>query len=93
MGNIECSTIFNPGEGSCKYLYYFSYIINGICMIVRTAFILIVSFQIFKKRQFGRMATIAKLSFLGYIVQWIILNIYFIYGVTTTKQLHYLAII
>ena len=65
-------------DTDCTTLFRVTYAFATISLIVYSVFLVIVSYKIFKRRQFMHMAKFAKISFLGYIVQCSLLMIYHI---------------
>ena len=60
-------------------------IISIACYIVRTFFTVTVIFLVFKRRQFTNMFWLARLAFVGYILQWLFITIYMVCFISLDK--------
>ena len=61
---------------TCEKIFKAGNIISISCYIVKTIFIFIVVFKIFKRRQFTNMYWLTRLAFVGYIATWLFITIY-----------------
>ena len=77
MSEGYCVT--NPD--TCGKIFKAGNIISIACYILRTIFTAMVVFIIFKRRQFTNMYWLARLAFVGYIVQWLFITIYMVFYV------------
>ena len=83
MGTSQCSADSHGND--CQTLYDTNYVFSMIEVTVRSSFLLTVSFLIFKRRQFMHMSFLTRLSFLGYILQLVLLLAYYLYTIVRNQ--------